>query len=149
MVQHTKYVVWFLCGLFSQDTTTPDYTDFEVYTDNNQEEDGYPVTDSGPEFQPSYAGGDQGVESLHPASPDARSYPSEDSDHQVSYGSEDVPLTSEPRYGSEAARRQYVPPNPPETVAEGGTWQTQEQQPQVTLVLFTPKEINILRNQPN
>lgn len=103
-----------------------------MYTDNNQEEDGYPVTDGDPEFQPSYAGGDHS-ESLHPASPDARSYPPEDSDHQVANGGEDVPLTSEPRYGSEPARRQYAPPNPPETVAEGATWQTQEQQPQVTL----------------
>lgn len=145
MLQRMEDVLLFLCGLFSQDTTTPDYTEFEVYTDtdNNQEEDGYPVTDSGPEFQPSYAGGDHS-ESLHPASPDARSYHSEDSDHQVSYGSEDVPLTSEP------ARRQYAPPNPPETVAEGGTWQTQEQQPQVTLfTLFTVNEINILSKQPN
>ncbi|XP_037617772.1 nidogen-2 isoform X9 [Sebastes umbrosus] len=112
----------------SLDTTTPDYSEFEDYPDNtfdpdNQdEEDDYPLTGVDPEFQPAPA----------PASPDAPSSPPEDG-HQVSYGSDDVPLTSEPRYNSEPAERQYAPPNHPERVPEGGDRQTQEQQPQVPL----------------
>ncbi|XP_044044130.1 nidogen-2 isoform X2 [Siniperca chuatsi] len=110
----------------SLDTTTPEYAEFEEYPDNTfdpdnpDEEDDYPLTGRDPE-------------SLQPASPDAPSSPSEDSGHQVSYSSEDVPLTSEPRYSSERTERQYAPPNPPETVPEGGAQQTQEQQPQVPL----------------
>ncbi|XP_042371832.1 nidogen-2-like, partial [Plectropomus leopardus] len=114
----------------SLDTTTPEYGEFEEYPDNtfdpdNQEEDDdYPLTGGDPEFQPAPAGGD------HSASPDAPSSPSEDSGRQVSYGSEDVPLTSEPRYSSEPAERQYVPPQHPERGQEGVA---EEQQPQVPL----------------
>ncbi|XP_070786559.1 nidogen-2 [Enoplosus armatus] len=119
----------------SLDTTTPEYAEFEEYPDNTfdpdnqEEEDDYPLTGRDPEFQPAPAGGDHS-ESLQPENPDAPSSPSEDSSRQVSYGREDVPLTSEPRYSSEPAERQYAPPNPPETVPEGGA---QEQQPQVPL----------------
>ncbi|TNN56701.1 Nidogen-2 [Liparis tanakae] len=51
----------------------------------------------------------------------------------VAYGSEDVPLTSDPRYNSEPRDRQYAPPNPPERAAEGGGQQTRQQQPQLPL----------------
>nr|XP_033471919.1 nidogen-2 isoform X3 [Epinephelus lanceolatus] len=116
----------------SLDTTTPEYGEFEEYTDgtldpyNEEEDDDYPLTGGNPAFQPAPAGGDH-------SAPDAPSSPSEDSGHQVSYGSKDVPLTSEPRYSSEPAERQYVPPNHPERESEGGARQTQEQQPQVPL----------------
>nr|XP_046238840.1 LOW QUALITY PROTEIN: nidogen-2 [Scatophagus argus] len=120
----------------SLDTTTPEYTEFDEYPDNtwrNQdEEDDYPLTGGDPEFQPAPGGGDHS-ESLQPESPETPSSPSEDSGHQVSYGSEDVPLTSEPRYSSEPAERQYAPPNPVERVPEGDAHHTQEQQPQVPL----------------
>ncbi|XP_031707889.1 nidogen-2 isoform X2 [Anarrhichthys ocellatus] len=118
----------------SLDTTTAEYGEFEDYPDNTfdpdnqEEEDDYPLTGGDPEFQTAPAGADHS-ESLQPASPDAPSSPSEDSGYQVAYGSKDVPLTSEPRYNSEPAERQYAPPNPP----EGGAQQTQEQQPQVPL----------------
>lgn len=106
------------------------------------------MTGREPEFQPSHAGGDHS-ESLQPAGPNTRSSRPVDSDRQVSYGNEDVPLTSERRYGSELAGKQYAPPNPPETAVEGGTRQTQEQQPQVRLTLFTANYINILSKQLN
>lgn len=115
-------------GLGLQDATTPEYAEFEEYPDNTfdpenqEEEDDYPLT--GGDFHQAPSGGDP------PASPDAPTSPSEDSGLQVSYGSEDVPLTSEPRYSSEPAERQYAPPNP----AEGGA---REQQPQVTRAPFT------------
>nr|XP_043905348.1 nidogen-2 isoform X2 [Solea senegalensis] len=121
------------------DTTTPEYAEFEEYPYNTfepdnqeeeeeeeEEEDDYPLTGGDPEFQTAPDGGDQS-ESLQPSSPGA---PSEDPGHHVPHGSEDVPLTSEPRYGSEPAERQYVPPNPPEAPAEGGYRHHQEQQPQ-------------------
>ncbi|XP_029030641.1 nidogen-2 [Betta splendens] len=106
---------------FAAGTTTSEYTDFE-YPDN-QEEGYYSVTERGPEFQPSHAGGEHS-ESLQPQRSDTRPSPPEDSDHQVSYNIEDAPLTSEPGYSSELAGRQYAPPNPQET---------EEQQPQVPL----------------
>ncbi|XP_045910138.1 nidogen-2 isoform X3 [Micropterus dolomieu] len=118
---------------FSLDTTTPEYSEFDDYpdntfgTDNQDEEDDYPLTGGDPEFQP--APGDHSV-SLQPAIPAAPSSPAEDSGRQVSHSSEDVPLISEPRYSSEPAQRQYAPPNPPKGVPEGGAPQTQEQQPQ-------------------
>uniref|UniRef100_A0A7N6B2D2 Nidogen 2a (osteonidogen) n=1 Tax=Anabas testudineus TaxID=64144 RepID=A0A7N6B2D2_ANATE len=105
---------------------------FEEYADNTFEPD---TQEGDGEFQPSHAGGDHS-ESLQPASPDARSSPSENSD-QRPHGSEGVPLTSDRKYGLEPAARRYAPPNPPETIAEGGARLTQEQQPQVTIVLFT------------
>ncbi|XP_035854461.1 nidogen-2 isoform X4 [Sander lucioperca] len=122
----------------SLDSTTPEYGEFEEYpdntfdSDNQEEEDDYPHTGGDPEFQPAPAGGDHS-ESLQPASPDAPSSPSEDSGNQLSYGSEDVPLTSEPRYNSEPAERQYAPPNPPERVPEGDAQRTLKRQPQVPL----------------
>lgn len=116
--------------LISQDTTTPEYTEFE-YPDNtfdpdNQEESDYSVTDRVPEFQPSHTGGEHS-ESLQPASSDARPSPPEDVAHQESHGSEDAPLTSEPGFSSELAGRRYVPPNHQEA---------QEQQPQVRAQLL-------------
>ncbi|XP_039649363.1 nidogen-2 isoform X2 [Perca fluviatilis] len=122
----------------SLDSTTPEYGEFEEYpdntfdSDNQEEEDDYPHTGGDPEFQPAPAGGDHS-ESLQPASPDAPSSPSEDSGHQLSYGREDVPLTSEPRYNSEPAERQYAPPYPPERVPEGDAQRTPKRQPQVPL----------------
>ncbi|XP_071319886.1 nidogen-2 isoform X2 [Trachinotus anak] len=116
------------------DTTTPEYAEFEDYQDNTfdpdnqEEEDDYPLTGGDPEFQTAPAGGDNSE-----SSPDAPSSPSEDPARQVSYGSKDVPLTSEPRYGSEPAERQYAPPNPPEAAAEGGVQVNEEQHPKVPL----------------
>uniref|UniRef100_A0A3P8TJB9 Nidogen 2 n=1 Tax=Amphiprion percula TaxID=161767 RepID=A0A3P8TJB9_AMPPE len=93
-------------------------------------EDDYPLTGGDPEFQPAPAAGVDHTGPLQPGSPDPPSSPSEDADHQA-YGSDDVPLTSEPRYGSEPAERQYAPPNPPQTVPEGDAQPPQEPQPQV------------------
>ncbi|XP_029930951.1 nidogen-2 isoform X2 [Myripristis murdjan] len=124
---------------FSLDTTTPEYTEFEEYSDNTfdaenqEEEDDYPLTGGDPEFQPAPTGDDI-QESLEPGSHDLPSSHTVDSD-SVKYSIEDVPLTSEPRYVSEPEGRQYSPPNPPETVIspEGGAEQPQGQQPQVPL----------------
>nr|XP_020447648.1 nidogen-2 isoform X2 [Monopterus albus] len=120
----------------SLDTTTPEHAEFEEYPDNTfnpdiHEEDDYPLTGRD-KFQPAPDGGDHS-RPLQPASPDTPSSPAEDSGHQVPYVSEDVPLTSEPRYGSEPAERQYRPPDPPEMAAEEGAQQTEEQQPQAPL----------------
>ncbi|XP_008281343.1 nidogen-2 isoform X4 [Stegastes partitus] len=115
----------------SLDTTTPEYAEFEEYPDNTfdpddqEEEDDYPLTGGDPEFQPAPAGGDP-TDPLEPGSPDPPSSPSEDP-------REDVPLTSEPRYGSEPAERQYAPPNPPQTDPEGGAQPPPEPQPQLPL----------------
>ncbi|XP_069568837.1 nidogen-2 isoform X4 [Brachyistius frenatus] len=106
----------------SRDTTTPDYHRFE-YGDNTfdpetrDEEDDYPLTGRDPEFQPAPAAG---------GSPDPPPPP-----HPEDSGR--VPLTSEPRYSSEVAQRQYAPPHPPQTMQEGGARQPQEQQPQLPL----------------
>ncbi|XP_078147276.1 nidogen-2 [Centroberyx gerrardi] len=124
---------------FSLDTTTPEYAEFEEYPDNTfdpenqEEEDDYPLTGGDPEFQPAPAG-DEITESLEPRSRDPPSSHSVDSD-AATYGGDDVPLTSEPRYGVEPAGRQYAPPNPPETaiLPEGGAKQHQDQQPQAPL----------------
>lgn len=116
-----------IIGLFNQETTTPEYPEFEEYADNTfepeepHEEDDYPLTGRNLEFQPSPDGVDH-PESVQPAGSEADSSPSEDSGHQLLYRTEDVPLTSEPRYGSEPAVA-----NPAETAAQ----QTEEQQPQV------------------
>uniref|UniRef100_A0A7N8WQE3 Nidogen 2a (osteonidogen) n=1 Tax=Mastacembelus armatus TaxID=205130 RepID=A0A7N8WQE3_9TELE len=103
---------------------TLDYAD-----PDNQEEDDYPLTSRGAQFQPA-PGGSRHSEPRQPASPDA---PPEDSGSHVSYSSEDIPLTSEPRFGSEPAGRQYVPPDPR---------QIQEEKPQVTLKRFVANEIH-------
>ncbi|KAM9835807.1 nidogen-2 [Aulostomus maculatus] len=111
----------------SLDTTTPEYAEFEDYPDNTfepdnqEEEDDYPLTGGDPEFQPAPVG-----ETPQPRDPHTPPFPLEDSGHQVSYGSKDGPLTSEPRYSS-------APPDPREPVPEGGARQSQEQQPQVPL----------------
>uniref|UniRef100_A0A3Q1G0X6 Nidogen 2a (osteonidogen) n=1 Tax=Acanthochromis polyacanthus TaxID=80966 RepID=A0A3Q1G0X6_9TELE len=94
-------------------------------------EDDYPLTGRDPEFQPASAAGGDHTDPLQPGSPDPPASPSEDADRQV-YGSDNVPLTSEPRPGSEPAERQYAPPNPPQTVHERGAQLPQEPQPQVT-----------------
>uniref|UniRef100_A0AAQ6A9T9 Nidogen 2a (osteonidogen) n=1 Tax=Amphiprion ocellaris TaxID=80972 RepID=A0AAQ6A9T9_AMPOC len=99
-------------------------------TRGHEEEDDYPLTGGDPEFQPAPAAGVDHTGPLQPGSPDPPSSPSEDADHQA-YGSDDVPLTSEPRYGSEPAERQYAPPNPPQTVPEGDAQPPQEPPPQV------------------
>uniref|UniRef100_A0A8D3DII4 Nidogen 2a (osteonidogen) n=1 Tax=Scophthalmus maximus TaxID=52904 RepID=A0A8D3DII4_SCOMX len=104
------------------DTTTPEYGEFEDYPDNtfepdNQpEEDDYPLTGGDPEFQPAPAGGDH-AEAPRPAGPDAPFHP-EEPGRSESYGNEDVPLTSEPRYGVEPAARQYAPPHSPEQCSQ-------------------------------
>ncbi|XP_023251193.1 nidogen-2 isoform X2 [Seriola lalandi dorsalis] len=114
------------------DTTTPEYAEFEEYSDNTfdpdnqEEEDDYPLTGGNPEFQPAPAGGDHSE-----SNPDVPSSPEDP--RQVLHGSEDLPLTSEPRYGSEPAERQYAPPNRPEAAGQGGAPGIQEQQPQVPL----------------
>ncbi|XP_029371675.1 nidogen-2 isoform X2 [Echeneis naucrates] len=116
------------------DTTTPEYSDFEDYAENTfdpstqEEDDDYPLTGRDPEFQPAPNTGFPSES--NPAAPLS---PSEDLIHQVLYGGKDVPMTSEPRYGSEPAERQYASPNSPEPAAERGTKENQEQQPQVPL----------------
>ncbi|XP_016521316.1 nidogen-2 isoform X7 [Poecilia formosa] len=60
-------------------------------------------------------------------SPDSPNPRSEDSDRQLSYSREDVPLTLDP------VERQYAPPGFPLTVPEGGTQRVEEQQPQLPL----------------
>ncbi|XP_025758764.1 nidogen-2 isoform X4 [Oreochromis niloticus] len=104
-------------------TTTPDYDEFEEYVENTfdpntqEREDDYPLTGRNPEFQPAPADGDRSSFLLR----------------QSHYGSDNIPLTSEPVYGLEPPERQYASPNPPQTVAEGGAQQPQEQQPQLPL----------------
>ncbi|XP_054619388.1 nidogen-2 [Dunckerocampus dactyliophorus] len=125
------------------DTTTPEYGDFEDYTDNSnfdpaheEEEGDYPLTGEDLEFQPVLAG-----ESLQPRSSDL---PPSPSTHQVSQGSEDLPLTSEPRHSSEAVESQYAPPPPgQDTIPDGGDQRSQEPQPQVPVELYPPH-----RNEP-
>ncbi|KAF3706350.1 Nidogen-2 [Channa argus] len=120
---------------FTLDTTTPEYPDFEEYTENtytdNLEEEDYTLTGRVAESQPSPDRPDHS-KSLQPANQHDPSSP-EDSGQRVSYGSEDAPMTSEPRYHSEPAERQYAPPNHPETIAGGVARQTQEQPPQAPL----------------
>ncbi|CAI5637871.1 unnamed protein product [Oreochromis niloticus] len=104
-------------------TTTPDYDEFEEYVENTfdpntqEREDDYPLTGRNPEFQPAPADGDRSSFLLR----------------QSHYGSDNIPLTSEPVYGLEPPERQYASPNSPQTVAEGGAQQPQEQQPQLPL----------------
>ncbi|KAI3366055.1 hypothetical protein L3Q82_009881 [Scortum barcoo] len=109
----------------SLDTTTPEYAEFEEYT-NPDEDDDYPLTGGDPEFQPPPAGSEHS-ESIQPASPEAPPSPSEDA------GRQNVPLTSEPRYNSVPEGRRYAPPNPQETAPGGDAQQAGEQQPQVPL----------------
>lgn len=112
----------FHCFSF-QGTTTPDYDEFEEYVENTfdpntqEREDDYPLTGRNPKFQPAPADGDRSSFLLP----------------QNHHGSDNIPLTFEPVYGFEPPERQYASPNPPQTVAEGGAQQPQEQQPQVTL----------------
>ncbi|XP_034072977.1 nidogen-2 isoform X9 [Gymnodraco acuticeps] len=130
----------------SLDTTTPEYSEFEEYEDNNfdgdnqEEEDDYSHTGGDPDFQPATAGGDHSAP-VQPASPDAPSSPAEDSGHR------DVPLTSEPRYNPEPAERQYSNPNPSERGPEGRAERTQEQQPQLPLEVVDVYPPH--RNEPN
>ncbi|XP_042069383.1 nidogen-2 [Haplochromis burtoni] len=104
-------------------TTTPDYDEFEEYVENTfdpntqEREDDYPLTGRNPGFQPAPADGDRSSFLLP----------------QNHYGSDNIPLTFEPVYGFEPPERQYASPNPPQTVAEGGAQQPQEQQPQLPL----------------
>ncbi|XP_028277886.1 nidogen-2 isoform X7 [Parambassis ranga] len=106
----------------SLDTTTPEYVEFGEYPDSafdpetQEEDDDFPLTGGDPEFQPPPAAGGDHSDSQQPEPPSA---PAEDSDRQTSYSNENVPLPPEPRYGSEAAERQYAPPYPPQTVPEG------------------------------
>ncbi|KAK2856787.1 hypothetical protein Q5P01_005522 [Channa striata] len=121
---------------FFLDTTTPEYAEFEEYAGNtfdpdHQEEGDYTLTGRGADFQPTPDRADHS-KLLQPANQHEPSSP-EDSGHQVSYGSKNVPMTSEPRYSSEPAERQYAPPNHPETIAEEAARQTQEQPPQAPL----------------
>ncbi|XP_061641893.1 uncharacterized protein nid2a isoform X2 [Phyllopteryx taeniolatus] len=123
--------------------TTPEYNDFEEYTDNSnfdsahQEQDSdFPLTAEDMEFQPVLAG-----ESLQPGSSDLPLSAS-----VASHGIEDLPLTFEPRQGSEVVARQYAPLPPQEAIPDGGAQWSQEQQPQV------PVEVGDLhprhRNEP-
>ncbi|XP_019716202.1 uncharacterized protein nid2a isoform X5 [Hippocampus comes] len=126
--------------------TTPEYNDFEEYEDNSnfepahQEEDGdFPLTGEDLEFRPAVAD-----ETLQSRSSDLPLSASE-----VSHGGEDLPLTSEPRHGSEVAERQYAPPPPPppqEATPDGGAQWSQEQRPQIPVEvgrLYPPR-----RNEP-
>ncbi|XP_068612657.1 nidogen-2 [Brachionichthys hirsutus] len=116
----------------SLDTTTPEYAEFEEYTDNtydpeNKEEDeDYTLTGGDPEFQPAPAGGDNS-ESLQPAVPAvAPTSPPGDPGPQVAYDKE-IRMIPEPESKSEPVERRYAPPSAP----EGGAQQAPEQQPQV------------------
>ncbi|XP_051915070.1 nidogen-2 isoform X32 [Hippocampus zosterae] len=126
--------------------TTPEYNDFEDYEDNSnfepahqEEDDDFPLTGEDLEFRPAVAD-----ETLQSRSSDLPLSASE-----VSHGGEDLPLTSEPRHGSEVAERQYVPPPlppPQEAIPDGGAQWSQEQRPQI------PVEVGHLypphRNEP-
>ncbi|XP_041834846.1 nidogen-2 isoform X3 [Melanotaenia boesemani] len=131
----------------SLDTTTPEYAEFEEYPDNtfnpstHVDGDDYTLTGRVPEFKSPSAGRDDS-NSPQPASPDLPSSPSVESSHQVLYNKEDVPLTSQPRYGSEPAGRQYAPPNLPQTVLEGGAQQEQLPQFPLEVVDFYPPNRN-------
>ncbi|KAM9829004.1 nidogen-2 [Syngnathus typhle] len=109
-----------------QSATTPEYNNFEEYPDNSnfdpghQEEDrDFPLTVEDVEFQPVAAG-----ESVQPESSDLPLSASE-----ASHSGGDVPLTSEPRHGSEVAGRQYAPPPSREVIPDGGAQRSQEQIP--------------------
>ncbi|XP_061539466.1 nidogen-2 [Phycodurus eques] len=123
--------------------TTPEYKDFEEYTDNSnfdsahQEQDSdFPQTAEDKEFQPVLAG-----ESLQPGSSDLPLSAS-----VASHGIEDLPLTFEPRQGSEVVGRQYAPLPPQEAIPDGGAHWSQEEQPQVPVEVgdFHPPH----RNEP-
>ncbi|XP_062270701.1 nidogen-2 [Scomber scombrus] len=115
----------------SLETTTPEYDDYadNGFDPNNQEEedDDYPLTGGEPAFHPS---------------PDPPSSPPEDSGRQAPYGSEDIPLTSEPRYNLEPAERQYAPLHPQETVPERDAEQPQEEQLPLEVVDVYPPHRN-------
>ncbi|XP_029942368.1 nidogen-2 [Salarias fasciatus] len=107
----------------SQDTTTPEYAELEEYPDytfdptaqeedDDEEEEDYRLTGGDPEFQP------------RPPRP----FPVEDRAH-----GEDAPQTSEPRFAPEPSGRQHAPPDPPQSVPEGGAAPPEEQQPQPPL----------------
>ncbi|XP_034032146.1 LOW QUALITY PROTEIN: nidogen-2 [Thalassophryne amazonica] len=126
------------------DTTTPEYSEFEEYSDNifnaeNKEEDDYPLTGGHPEFYPPPVNEELPV-SLQPGSPEHSSSHVVDSGHPATYDNEDVPLTLEPRYSLEPAERQSPPFNPTETLnlpVEGS------QQPEVPLQIadvYPPQE---------
>ncbi|PWA31989.1 hypothetical protein CCH79_00018844 [Gambusia affinis] len=93
----------FTCFL-SKDTTTPEYG----FDDYNFEPESQEEVDAA-------------------GSPDAPNARSEDSNRQLSYNREDVPLALEP------VERQYTPPRFPLTVPEGRTQRVEEQQPQLPL----------------
>ncbi|XP_068165011.1 nidogen-2 [Antennarius striatus] len=119
---------------FSLETTTPEYAEFEEYTDNTydpdtqEEDEDYPLTGGDPGFHPAPNGGDHS-ESLQPAVPEVPpTSPPEDSGPQVAYDKE-VSLTPEPRSNSEPVERHYAPPDSPGR----GPQQSPEQQPQVPL----------------
>ncbi|XP_061909994.1 nidogen-2 [Entelurus aequoreus] len=132
------------------DTTTPEYSDSEEYTDssnfdpaNEEEEEDYPLTGEDLEFQPELAN-----ESLQPRSSNPPSSASEDSARQASHSGQDLPLTSEPRHNSESVESQYLPhPHPRrDMIPDGGDQRSHGQKPQV------PVEVVDLypshRNQP-
>ncbi|XP_061759536.1 nidogen-2-like [Nerophis ophidion] len=111
------------------DTTTPEYSDLEEYTDssnfnsaNEEEEEDYPLTGEDPEFQPELAN-----ESLQPRSSNPPSSASEDSARQ------DLPLTAEPRRSSESVDSQYLPhPHPRrDRIPDGGDQRSHGQKPQL------------------
>ncbi|XP_056157017.1 nidogen-2 [Lampris incognitus] len=122
----------------SQDTTTPEYAEFEEYSDNNfdpvnqEGEDDYPLTGGDPEFQPN-PGGHAIQESVQPEN---QNHPSSSSLYSdpVTDGSDGVPLTSEPKYGLDPVGQHHAP-IPAETVSlpEGGSKQLQVQLPQAPL----------------
>ena len=131
-----------------QDTTTPEYGEFEEYPDSNidpeneeeeeEEEEDYPVTTGDPEFQPP-GGADRTPES--PLEPERRDpapyYPPEENAEPENHGRRaDTTLTYEPRYVPEHEGRQYQTPPPrppPETYPEGGPLRPGEPQPQVQI----------------
>uniref|UniRef100_A0A665TMX6 Nidogen 2a (osteonidogen) n=1 Tax=Echeneis naucrates TaxID=173247 RepID=A0A665TMX6_ECHNA len=95
--------------LYLLNLCSPDYAENTFDPSTQEEDDDYPLTGRDPEFQPAPNTGFPSES--NPAAPLS---PSEDLIHQVLYGGKDVPMTSEPRYGSEPAERQYASPNSPD-----------------------------------
>ncbi|XP_061693207.1 nidogen-2 isoform X2 [Syngnathoides biaculeatus] len=121
--------------------TTRESHNFQEYTDNRkfdsahrEREGDFPLAVEDREFQTVLAG-----ESFQPGSADLPLSAS-----VASQAIEELPMTLEPRLGSEVVARQHAPLPPQEAIRDGGTQRSPEQQPQV------PVEVGGLahRNEP-
>ncbi|XP_072319180.1 nidogen-2 [Eucyclogobius newberryi] len=96
---------------FGLDSTTPEYAEFEEYSDNTyspeeDDEDDYPLTGEDADFQTS-------PEGKNPPEPDTAAPPTEDSAAPKAPSTEDAPQI-EPSERPQVAPRQYAPPPLPE-----------------------------------